>query len=358
MGNMIDIASWQHSTNEPIDWAQVKKAGYVGVLIKATQSTNYTNPWFREDAEGALSVGLLVGAYHYAQPGGPPVEDQATYFHGVASQIDCALGYWLDLEETDGLAWANVGQWAVNWVDALNTPATPAGVYTNGNYWANLGYLLTGKRIWFANPSANPVPSDINLVATQTGKTSVPGIVGLVDVDVWVNPRGVNLPKPGTPATGPTPAPAVWEGNPTVQAGSTGLDVLWVQQRANTWGYRIVEDSDYGPATEQAVKEMQTRGQVTVDGVVGPVTYKLLAGSPVGQAAPVDPSENYPELQQGATGADVVVLQQRLTAHGIPTASDGVFGPVTEANVRSFQQAAALQVDGIVGPATWKALLA
>jgi len=35
MGNMIDIASWQHSTNEPIDWAQVKKAGYVGVLIKA-----------------------------------------------------------------------------------------------------------------------------------------------------------------------------------------------------------------------------------------------------------------------------------------------------------------------------------
>jgi len=29
-----------------------------------------------------FSVGLLVGAYHYAQPGGPPVEDQATYFHG------------------------------------------------------------------------------------------------------------------------------------------------------------------------------------------------------------------------------------------------------------------------------------
>ena len=60
-----------------------------------------------------------------------------------------------------------------------------------------------------------------------------------------------------------------------------------------------------------------------------------------------------PVLRQGAAGADVTNLQQRLKDLGFdPKGVDGHFGGGTRDAVIAFQQSKGLQADGVAGPAT------
>ena len=69
-------------------------------------------------------------------------------------------------------------------------------------------------------------------------------------------------------------------------------------------------------------------------------------------------------LRVGSTGPNVVVIQSSLNriAQNYPAIPkianvDGIFGPRTEASVRAFQEIFGLEPDGIVGRATWYALV-
>ena len=69
-------------------------------------------------------------------------------------------------------------------------------------------------------------------------------------------------------------------------------------------------------------------------------------------------------IRRGSTGPNVVVIQTALNriAQSYPAIPkianvDGIFGPRTEATVRSFQQIFGLTPDGIVGKATWYAIV-
>jgi uncharacterized protein (TIGR02594 family) len=69
--------------------------------------------------------------------------------------------------------------------------------------------------------------------------------------------------------------------------------------------------------------------------------------------APIEPpSGALPILRKGSTGPAVVKLQELL-----PKWIDGDFGSTTDALVREFQRSQGLAVDGVVGEATWAALL-
>lgn len=62
-------------------------------------------------------------------------------------------------------------------------------------------------------------------------------------------------------------------------------------------------------------------------------------------------------LRRGHRGEEVRRVQELLRRNGHdPGPIDGIFGPRTEAAVKSFQSARRLTADGIVGPITWRAL--
>jgi N-acetyl-anhydromuramyl-L-alanine amidase AmpD len=80
-----------------------------------------------------------------------------------------------------------------------------------------------------------------------------------------------------------------------------------------------------------------------------------------GRVPPQPLKDDPPTLRRGSEGWQVRKLQKLLRARSLmpePAKIDGDFGELTEAAVKAFQSLHDLEVDGIVGPLTWHALVA
>ncbi len=141
-----DVASWQHPSGAPIDWNQVRATGHDFAFMKADEGPGspggayYTNPYFKQDWNGAAAAGLYRGAYHYGRPKLPlstAVED-ARHFVSVTGTMQGGLDLppVLDFEENGGLAPGDVAQWARNWLQEVErlTGRTPM-IYTGYYFW-------------------------------------------------------------------------------------------------------------------------------------------------------------------------------------------------------------------------------
>ena len=136
---------------------------------------------------------------------------------------------------------------------------------------------------------------------------------------------------------------------PLPAAGSARVAALQVALR-NHGLYHGPVDGLRGPATTRAVRALQARAGIAVDGVPGPRTRRALgrfARHRLGSR----------RLHVGLAGWDVAALQFLLAQHGFPSATvDGVFGRHVRAALRHFQHWRHLHADGIAGPATLAAL--
>jgi peptidoglycan hydrolase-like protein with peptidoglycan-binding domain len=142
-------------------------------------------------------------------------------------------------------------------------------------------------------------------------------------------------------------------GQPTISPGDTGVVVRRLQRALRrTPDLGITVNGVFDAQIETAVKEFQQGAGLTVDGIVGPLTWNALPdGGPM------------PTLQQGSSG-DVVSSLQTVLTNGAagewnttPQGIDGNFGPNTRASVEAFQSWAGVTVDGVVGDQTWSVSL-
>lgn len=146
-----------------------------------------------------------------------------------------------------------------------------------------------------------------------------------------------------------------------IQRGTRGPDAALVQTWLNgirdqcTWYSTLTTDGIYGAKSENAIREFQTKNDLTVDGKVGPNTWNTLYDRYAAKHGAVTP---YPgvALRSGNAGGTVRLVQQTLNAKGENLATDGRFGAKTAAAVQRFQRKNALTADGVVGPATWEKL--
>ena len=157
-----------------------------------------------------------------------------------------------------------------------------------------------------------------------------------------------------------------------LRAGSRGDKVMEMQFYLQQIAIYVTEiptvspDGIFGAATTASVRAFQRKFGLTVDGIVGLETWTTIYEqfkSLENDIAPpgVDRPGQYPGtlLTLGSTGNSVKLMQYYLriiaqsnTAIPVLTA-DGIFGPGTEATVRTFQSFYGLTVDGIVGKLTW-----
>lgn len=291
---LVDISHWQGN----IDIARIAREGYAACVCKATEGRTYTDPTFTRNTKAAKKAGMIPGAYHYLRDGDGAA--QARHFHQQVKRAGGPNGWLIQLDcEADGYG-PEMTAWAKQWNRLSNNH--PFLIYSGAWWW--------------------------------------PRTRGF---------RGANL------------TPYLWQSH-YVSGTGTGSH-LYSKVPAAWW------KPGYGGWNEATILQFSSSGSVAgqkidVNAYRGTLAQlkklTVAAGKPKPPptaGAPAFPGRNlsYTNGKPLMSGADVRRWQQRMRDRGWRITVDGDYGPASAAIARAFQTEKGLHVDGIVGPATWRA---
>lgn len=157
-----------------------------------------------------------------------------------------------------------------------------------------------------------------------------------------------------------------------LKIGSFGDNVKTIQYILNLMSLYYYEiqpvaiDGYFGKNTKSAIEQFQKIFELDVDGIVGKKTWSKLLDIYKGIYEDVNiPNSTYPGvlIGRGSKGINVEKVQTYLNTANIAFKEvpkvivDGDFGVATENSVKAFQEYFGINVDGVVGPTTWNALI-
>lgn len=276
---MIDVSSYQ---GHP-DWEQVRKAGYVGGILRIWNSKGVDTSW-EYNYHACERADILRGAYRYSYAlTTSQARAEAQEVLQTLQGRKLELGVWLDLEWKNqrALGSAKVKQIADTWMKTIRRAGYECNVYCNMDWYRNVCGGLDA-RYWIArypqNDTGIPIASlrpNIGELAWQfSHKGKVPGIQGNVDLDEWYGP----LPSAPGSHKGKNPyrdTGRVLKYN-RLTAGMVREGVRWLQWELREVGYQLAVDGKFGPKTDLALRAFQADHGLTVDGKLGPATRAAL----------------------------------------------------------------------------------
>jgi Lyzozyme M1 (1,4-beta-N-acetylmuramidase) len=162
----IDVSAYQGNVN----WSSQYSSGVRWAYTKATEGTYYKNAYFAQQYNGSYNVGMIRGAYHFANPGYSSATSQADYFvsHGGGwSRDGKTLPGMLDIEYNPygatcyGLSKSAMVTWIRTFLAEYKARTSrDAVIYTTTGWWTTCTGNSTAfnqtNPLWIARYSSSP----------------------------------------------------------------------------------------------------------------------------------------------------------------------------------------------------------
>lgn len=196
----LDVSRWQGKIKME-GWAQVKAAGYKGVMLRAVGSRNcvpYIDPTFEDNYSNAKAAGLDVGVYYYTNATSEELADrELAVLRKALVGKEMTMPVAVDLESPilAGMPYGNLSNLVAYHLEQIEKMGFFAQLYTYTSY-ANVHLDMTRLAgrwdVWLADYTGKTPKVDFKYSSHQhTSKGRVPGISGNVDLNV----TEINYPR-------------------------------------------------------------------------------------------------------------------------------------------------------------------